>query len=94
MDKNWIYASFILRKHTLETYVAQEDDELTVVTGEKVTIQKKFCDGWWLVKRGNFVGTVPQVSLKAAETRRLAPKRGQSFAKRKRNAVTNIEKLI
>ena len=35
--------------------VAQEDDELTVVTGEKVTIQKKFCDGWWLVKRGNFV---------------------------------------
>ena len=65
------------------TYVAQKDDELTVVAGEKVTIKKKFCDGWWLVKRGNFVGSVPQVNMKTSGHRQ-APARRQSLVRAKR----------
>ena len=69
----------------LVTYVAQKDDELTVVAGEKVTIKKKFCDGWWLVKRGNFVGSVPQVNMKTSGHRQ-APARRQSLGRKKRKA--------
>ena len=75
--------------------MAQQDDELTVVKGEIVTVLKKFNDGWWQIKRGNFIGTVPQVNLKPNTAIRTAPKRGKSLVRPKKKMKDKpAEKLI
>ena len=74
--------------------MAKQDDELTVVKGESVTVLKKFCDGWWQIKRGNFIGTVPQVNMKSHAAIKTAPKRGKSLVRPKKLKVASTEKLI
>ena len=50
-----------------------------------MTVKKKFCDGWWLVKRGNYTGSVPQVNMKSGGHRQ-APSRRQSLARVKKTS--------
>lgn len=73
-----------------ETYVAQDEDELSVIKGEKVEVTQKFIDGYWRIKRGKNSGMVPSDNLRSLSTSdtpipkpRRRAKRGQSKAKRK-----------
>ena len=74
-----------------ENYAAMNDDELTVIKGESVTVTIKFCDGWFECSRGNNRGKVPATVVRPDRTgadddlsiRRAIPKRRQSISKRK-----------
>ena len=75
----------------LENYAAMNDDELTVIKGESVTVTVKFCDGWFECSRGNNRGKVPATVVRPDLTgadddlsiKRAIPKRRQSISKRK-----------
>lgn len=75
----------------IENYAAMNDDELTVIKGESVTVTMKFCDGWFECSRGNNRGKVPATVVRPDLTgadddlsiKRAIPKRRQSISKRK-----------
>ena len=75
----------------LDNYAAMNDDELTVIKGESVTVTVKFCDGWFECARGNNRGKVPATVVRPDLTgadddlsiKRAIPKRRQSISKRR-----------
>lgn len=62
---------------TIRSYKAEQDDEISLETGETIEVIHKLLDGWWVVRKGEETGHFPSMFLqragKKAELERTNP---------------------
>lgn len=51
---------------TTRSYTAEQDDEISLETGETIEVIHKLLDGWWVVRKGEETGHFPSMFLQKA----------------------------
>lgn len=51
---------------TTRSYSAEQDDEISLETGETIEVIHKLLDGWWVVRKGEETGHFPSMFLQKA----------------------------
>ncbi|XP_069579201.1 neutrophil cytosol factor 1 [Brachyistius frenatus] len=51
---------------TVQNYIAEQEDEISLEVGETIEVIHKLLDGWWVVRKGDDTGHFPSMFLQPA----------------------------